>query len=184
MSNQRGLRANRILCEDMADRERILTEAKQLFGNDTDAIIQKAMHDSESTSATFKDCLQNEINKKKAVCLIQSGDIFYVAKQTWEEMTVNRSQFIIVKTIKQRNIPISWFERLKFWKWIEKEIVGYLVEFVGKTQETSSIYEVSTAFESFSKACGEVIESFGNLNNSLNKLKEERNDQPNSANNV
>ena len=117
------------------------------------------MHDSESTSATFKDCLQNEINKKKAACLIQSGDTFYVTKQAWEEMTVNRSQFIIVKTIKRRNIPNSWFERLKFWKWIKKEIVGYLVEFVGKTQETSSIYEVSTAFESLSKACGQAVES-------------------------
>ena len=176
MNNQRGLRANLLLYEDMVDRERILTEAKQLFGNDTDTVIQKAMHDSESTSATFQDCLQNEINKKKAVCLIQSGDTFYITKQAWEEMTVNRSQFIIVKTIKQRNIPTSLFERLKFWKWIKKEIVGYLVEFVGKTQETSSIYEVSTSFESLSKACSRAVESFGNLNNSLNKLKEEHND--------
>lgn len=174
MNNQRGLRANLILYEDMDDRERILTEAQQLFGNDADAIIQKAMHDSESTSATFKDCLQNEINKKKAVCLIQSGDTFYVAKQAWEGMGVNRSQFVIVKTIKRRNIPTSLFERLKFWKWIKKEIVGYLVEFVGKAQETSSTYEVSTSFESLSKACSRAVESFDNLNNLLNKLKEEQ----------
>lgn len=176
MNNQRGLRAKLLLYEDMVDRERILTEAKQLFGNDADAIIQKAMHDSESTSATFQDCLQNEINKKKATCLIQPGDTFYIVKQAWEEMTINRSQFVIVRTLKQRNIPTSWFERLKFWKWIKKEVVGYLVKFVGKTQETSSIYEVSTAFESLSKACSQAVESFGNLNNSLNKLKEEHND--------
>lgn len=174
MNNQRGLRSNLLLYEDMADRERILTEAKQLFENDADAIIQKAMHDSESTSATFEDCLQKEINKKKSMYLIQPGDTFYVTKQAWEEMGINCSQFVIIKTIKQRNIPTSWFERLKFWKWIKKEIVGYLVEFVGKAQETSSTYEVSTSFESLSKACNQAVESFGNLNNLLNKLKEEQ----------
>lgn len=55
MNNQRGLRSNLLLYEDMVDRERILTEAKKLFGNDTDTVIQKAMHDSQSTSETFKD---------------------------------------------------------------------------------------------------------------------------------
>ena len=91
--------------------------------------------------------------------LIQTGDTFYVTKQAWEEMGVNRSQFIIVRTIRQRNIPTSLFERLKFWKWIKKEIVGYLVEFVGKSQETSPIYEVSTAFESLSRVCNQAVES-------------------------
>ena len=108
--------------------------------------------------------------------LIQTGDTFYVTKQAWEEMGVNRSQFVIIRTIKQRNVPTSLFERLKFWKWIKKEIIGYLVKFIGKAQETSSIYEVSTAFESLSKVCSQVVESFDNLNNSLNKLKEEHND--------
>lgn len=144
MNNQRGLRTNLLLYEDIAD---------------TNAIIQKAMHNSESSSATFKDCLQDEINKKKTVYLIQPGDTFYVTKQAWEEMGINRSQFVIIRTIKQRNIPISWFERLKFWKWIKKEIAGYLVEFIGKFQETSPIYEVSTAFESLSRACNQAVES-------------------------
>lgn len=159
MNNQRGLRTNLLLYEDIADTEKILTEARQLFGNNTDAIIQKAIHNSESSSTTFKDCLQNEINKKKAAYLIQPGDTFYVTKKAWEEMGTNRSQFVTVKTIKQRNIPISWIERLKFWKWIKKEIAGYLVEFIGKSQETSPIYEVSTAFESLSRACNQAVES-------------------------
>lgn len=159
MNNQRGLRANLLLYEDISDRERILMEAKQLFGNDADIIIQKAMHNSESTSTAFKDCLQKEINKKKAMCSINTSDIFYITKQAWEEMRTNQQQFIIVKTIKQRIMPDSFLEKLKFWKWIKREIVGYLIEFVGKSHEISPIYEVSTSFESLSKACNQAVES-------------------------
>lgn len=65
MNNKRGLRANLLLYEDMADKERILMEAKQLFGNDADMIIQKAKQTAETTTVTFQEALNKEIEKLK-----------------------------------------------------------------------------------------------------------------------
>lgn len=65
MNNQRGSRASLFLYEDIADRERILMKIKKLFGNDADMIVQKAKQTAETTTMTFQETLDKEIEKLK-----------------------------------------------------------------------------------------------------------------------
>lgn len=77
MNNKKGLRSNLLIYEDLADRERILKEVNELFEEEANSVLKKCKLLSKTTTMTFQEALDKEIEKLNKFNLDNPSILWY-----------------------------------------------------------------------------------------------------------